>query len=87
MADGRLPGFHEALRTLLDDLTGTAKFSTIEDQVEITIELRGGKGTVEGRVEEHAMAWTEFEAETDQSFLKQTLAELRAVTAQYPFRH
>lgn len=79
--------FHEALRTLLDDLTGTATFSTLEDQVDITIELTGGKGTVEGRVQEHAMAWLEFEAETDQSFLNQTLTELRAVTAQYPFRH
>lgn len=80
-------GFQEALRTLLDDLTGTASFSTIEDQVELTIQLEGGKGTVEGRVEEHAMASTEFEAETDQSFLAQTLRELRAVTDKYPFRH
>jgi hypothetical protein len=78
--------FQESLRTLLDDLTGKATFSTTEDQVEVTIRLKGGKGTVEGRVEEHAMARTEFEAETDQSFLKQTLTELRAVTARYPFR-
>jgi hypothetical protein len=79
-------GFQEALRTLLVDLTGTATFSTTEDQVELTIRLKGGKGTIEGRVEEHAMARTEFEAEIDQSFLGSTLAELRAVTAKYPFR-
>src|SRR3954449_9165524 len=80
-------GFHEALRALLDDLTGTAAFTTIEDQVELTIRLTGGKGSLEGRVEEHAMASIEFEAETDQSFLSQTLAELRALTAKYPFRN
>ncbi len=79
--------FQEALRSLLDDLTGVATFSTLEDQVELTIRLSSGKGTIEGRVEEHALAAVEFEAETDQSFLVQTLAELRAVTAKYPFRH
>jgi hypothetical protein len=79
--------FQRALGTLLDDLTGTAGFTTIEDQVELTIRLKGGKGSVEGRVEEHAMASMEFEAETDQTFLSQTLMELRAVTAKYPFRH
>lgn len=33
------------------------------------------------------MACTEFEAETDQSFLQHALTELRAVTARYPFPH
>jgi hypothetical protein len=79
-------GFQEGLRTLLDDLTGMATFSTIEDQVELTIRLKGGKGTIEGRVEEHAMACTQFEAEIDQSFLGSALAELRSLTAKYPFR-
>lgn len=81
-----LLAFQEALRSLLDDLTGTAKFLTIEDQVEITIRLEQGKGTIVGRVEEHALAVLEFEGETEQSFLTQTLSELRAVTAEYPFR-
>jgi hypothetical protein len=82
-----LLGFQEALRTLLDDLSGVATLSTLEDQVELTIRLEAGKGTVEGRVEAHAIAALEFEATTDQSFLKQTLVELRQVTAAYPFRH
>jgi hypothetical protein len=38
-------------------------------------------------VEAHAIASLEFEGTTDQSFLKQTLAELRQVNAAYPFRH
>jgi hypothetical protein len=79
--------FQEALRTLLDDLTGVATLSTLEDQVELTIRLNSGKGTVEGRVEAHAIASLEFEGTTDQSYLKQTLAELREVNAAYPFRH
>lgn len=78
--------FQETLRTLLDDLTGVATLSTIEDQVELTIRLTDGKGTIEGRVEAHALASLEFEATTDQSFLTQTLAELRQVNAAYPFR-
>jgi len=82
-----LSRFSEVLRCLLDDLTGVATFSSIEDQVEVTIRLRSGKGTIEGRVEEHAVATLEFEGETDQSFLAQTLTELQAVTAKYPFRH
>jgi len=75
-----LAAFQEALRTLLDDLSGVAAFSTLEDQVELTIRLASGKGTVEGRLEAHAVASLEFEGETDQSFLSATLKELRAVT-------
>jgi hypothetical protein len=71
---------------LVEDLTGVATFSTLEDQVEFTIRLTNGKGTVDGRVQAHAMATLEFEGETDQSFLAQTLAELQAVTTKYPFR-
>jgi hypothetical protein len=48
---------------------------------------RSGKGTVEGRVEAHAIASLEFEGATDQSCLKETLAELRQVNPVYPFRH
>lgn len=79
--------FQETLRTLLDDLTGVATLSTIEDQVELTIRLTAGKGTVEGRVEAHAIAALEFEGTSDQSFLSETLAELRRVNVSYPFRH
>jgi hypothetical protein len=68
-------------------LSGVATLSTLEDQVELTIRLEAGKGRVEGRVEAHAIAALEFEGATDQSFLTQTLAELRQVNATYPFRH
>jgi hypothetical protein len=78
--------FQEALRTLLDDLTGVASFSTFEDQVELTIRLENGTGNGEGRVEAHAVASPEFEGTTDQSFLKQGMADLRQVNAAYPFR-
>ena len=78
--------FHESLHALLDDLTGTARLATIEDQVEVTIELKAGKGTLTGRVEAHAIAALEFEASTDQSFLAYTLETLRAVVAKYPYR-
>lgn len=81
-----LLGFQEALRTLLDDLTGVAVLSTLEDQVELTIRLNQGKGTVEGRVEAHATAALEFEGTTDQSYLKEALTELRQVNEAYPFR-
>jgi hypothetical protein len=81
-----LRAFHESLRTLLDDLTGTAKLTTIEDQVELTIELNSGKGTLTGRIEAHAVAALEFEAAIEQTFLADTLTALRAVVTKYPYR-
>jgi hypothetical protein len=81
-----LHAFHESLRTLLDDLTGSAKLATTEDQVELTIELNEVKGTLTGRVEAHAIALVEFEAPTDQSFLIPALSALRAVVTKYPYR-
>jgi hypothetical protein len=81
-----LHAFHESLRTLLQDLTGTAKLTTIEDQVELTIQLENGKGTLVGRVEAHAVAALEFEGATDQTFLAETLTGLRTVFAKYPYR-
>ena len=52
----------------------------------MTIELEGGKGTLTGRVEAHAIAALEFEAPTDQSFLADTLAAPGTVVAKYPYR-
>lgn len=86
MADGRLCEISRGAAYSLDHLTGTATSTTVEDQVELTVRLEGGKGTLEGRVEEHALARREFEAEIDQSFLGSTLTELRALTTKYPFR-
>ena len=77
--------FAEALRTLLDDLTGVAKLNTIEDQVEITLKLSGGIGTMSGRIEEHAFAALEFEdVRTDQSQLRDGLASLREIVRRHP---
>jgi hypothetical protein len=73
-----LERFQESLRTLLDDLTGVATLSMVEDQVELTIRLTSGKGTVEGRVEAHAVASLEFEANTDQRFLAQNTGRAQA---------
>jgi hypothetical protein len=81
-----LQAFHESLRAVLEDLNGTAKLTTIEDQVELTIALKSGKGTLTGRIEAHAIAALEFKAATDQGFLADTLAALRTVVAKYPYR-
>ncbi len=81
-----LHAFYESLRAVLDELTGTATLTTIEDQVELTLELKSGKGTLTGRIEAHAIASLEFEAATDQTFLADTLTALRAVVAKYPYR-
>jgi hypothetical protein len=81
-----LMGFEQSLQSLLADLTGVATLSTLEDQVELAIRLTSGKGTIEGRVEAHALASLEFERRTDQSFLSQTLTELQEVNTSYPHR-
>jgi hypothetical protein len=86
LARSELLRFFEALRTLLDDLTGTAQVTTLEDQVEVEVELRQGKGTIIGRVEDHAVASLEFEDSIDQSQLNEPLAALRRVVGKYPVR-
>lgn len=79
-----LLSFHESLRTLLDALTGTAMLTTIEDQVELTIQLENGKGTLVGRIEAHAIAALAFEVATDQTYLAETLSALKTSSRSTP---
>lgn len=80
--DSELRAFQRALTTLLADLTGKASLSTLEDQIELRIELSSGRGTLQGRIEEHALARIEFEdVPTDQSLLTPALRSLRQATA------
>ena len=79
--------FNESLRTLMEDLTGTAALQTVEDQVEVRIELASGKGTFSGRVEEPALGFMEFEeVATDQTRLDVAARSLRDIVRRFPPR-
>ena len=82
-----LSRFEQALTTLLGDLTGVANLSTLEDQVELTIRLTAGRGSIEGRLQARdAIASVAFTAPTDQSLMGQTLLDLRQINETYPVR-
>lgn len=82
-----LARFEASLRALLDDLNGTATLTTLEDQVELRIELTNGRGSLSGRIEQHALAALEFEAiPTDQSYLAPALESLRSIVGRFPAR-
>jgi hypothetical protein len=79
-----LQRFREALRTLLEDLTGDANLMTVEDQVEIQIALECGSGTIGGRIEDHAFGVLEFSGvPTDQSYLKSSALALDSALATF----
>lgn len=68
-------------------MTGEAKFEHLESQVGVNVQLRAGKGTLSGFVREHEGPELRFEdVATDQSFLRQTLAELDDAVDAFPVR-
>ena len=80
-----LASFNESLRTLREDLAGAAILQTLEDQIEVRIELASGQGTVSGRVEEPALVSVEFEdVATDQTRLGVTARSLGEIVRRFP---
>ena len=83
----QLEAFRDELSALDRQLTGEATLSHLEDEVEVTIRLKRGKGTLSGFVEDHSCARLEFDhIATDQSHVGQTLAEVDAVVRAFPVR-
>jgi anti-sigma regulatory factor (Ser/Thr protein kinase) len=77
-----IASFHDSLSALLSDATGTARLVTADDQVELTVELAKGSGTISGRA-----AQTAFEGVAiDQSQLAPAVSALARVVAAYPSR-
>ena len=79
--------FRDALRLLDRELTGTATFDHLEEEVGVTLRLDAGKGSLSGFVREHTGPELRFEdVETDQSHVRNALREIEAVVAAFPIR-
>jgi hypothetical protein len=82
-----LAGFRDQLRELDRVLTGTATLEHHDGQLGATFTLDKGKGTLCGFVRELAGASLEFkDVATDQSYVRQALAEFDAVIEAFPVR-
>jgi len=71
--------FQKDIEGLYRDLSGTAQFKTIENQVGFTVEAaRGGQMTFVGFVKDDVSFGNKltFEMELDQTFLKRTISEV-----------
>jgi hypothetical protein len=82
-----LERFRDKLRTLDRELSGEATLKHLEGQLDVTIELSNGSGTVKGGVNEHVGAELNFaQIPTDQTYVRRTLQELEAVLSTFPAR-
>jgi hypothetical protein len=54
--------------------------------VELAIRLDRGHGAVEGTVQDQIAGRVGFTAETDRSYLQQTLGDLEGISAAFPVR-
>jgi hypothetical protein len=88
---GELAEFHAQLRLLHQNLSGTAKFTTLEEQLHLRL-TGEGKGHVElsGEVADQAGArignQLHFKLQFDQSQLGTSVRELERVTSEFPVR-
>ena len=81
--------FLEQLERILIDLDGVAPFETDEDALALKVALAAkGTGTVSGvlRCVDQARATVEFSFESDQTFLRQAIVELRNLCREFPVK-
>jgi hypothetical protein len=86
-----LADFRDQLQTLDSELTGEATLHHLELQVEATVELKAGNGTLNGFLNERSAAHTGAElrfkdVETDQSYVRQAVSEFDALVNAFPVR-
>lgn len=76
---GELESFAAGFQGLLEGSRENASLTTLEEQVACTITLNSCRGVLKD--ESHYRAMVTFEFETDQTFLRPALSELRKVCA------
>lgn len=82
-----LQQFRDELRVLDSELSGEARLRHLEGQLDLTIKLTNGRGTVEGVVGEHVGAELVFEQiPIDQTYVRQTLEQLETIISAFPAR-
>jgi hypothetical protein len=77
-----LVSFYGSLNALLDDSNGTARLVTADDQVELLITLKDGKGIVSGRAAQTRFAGVGI----DEAELAPALSALHRMVNAYPSR-
>ena len=81
--------FHGELAAIVDSLEGTAAFVCMEPWIEFTVTMGArGSATVKGKADSELRQRTvlSFEFTTDQSYLQQTLVDLKQLIAAFPER-
>lgn len=84
-----LVGFTAQVRSLNETVSGTAQFTTLEEQLELTLTADSkGRITLSGRVADEAGVGNRlcFEFDFDQSQLNTSLRELEQVVETFPIR-
>jgi hypothetical protein len=82
-----LDRFRNELSQLLSSLSGSATLPHLEARVGCSVELIDGRGKLSAFLGEHAGSELSISnAETDQSYLAQTLSELNSVLTAFPIR-
>jgi hypothetical protein len=82
-----LARFRDELHVLDAELSGKAWYAHLEDELELIIELKRGKGTLSGFVQDHVGPELRFESvEIDQSFVGEALAGFDSLVAAFPSR-
>ena len=82
-----LERFRDELRALAAKLSGQAWYAHLEDEVELIVELKRGKGTLSGFVQDHVGPELRFEhVEIDQAFVREALGQFDALVSAYPVR-
>jgi hypothetical protein len=81
-----LARFRDELRVVLESLDGRATFHDLESRVGADIQLTRGRGVLEVFVREDIGARLEVTADTDQTYLAETLGDLDQLLAEFPVR-
>ena len=81
-----LAQFATALADIDRHLAGEAILGRDPDYFQVTVRMDRGKGTIEGIVYDAGAELTFGEIETDQTFIREALAQFRALATAFPVR-
>ena len=82
-----LESFRDELRALAAKRSGKAWYAHLEEELELIVELKRGKGTLSGFVQDHVGPELRFEqVEIDQTFVREALGQFDALVSAYPVR-
>jgi len=82
-----LARFRDQLERLLQTLTGEAGLTHMEDQLGCRVRLKDGVGDLDAFVREEIGAELRVsQVRTDQSYLHETLTQIRALTSAFPVK-